>query len=239
MSPAVRPLVAVVCSLAIHAPALAGCTKDTDCKGDRICVDEVCVDPPPSSSPSTPPASGLTDTQLYALDGVMAKAVSGMAVSGGMAGLGIATILTNDGYNETAPRVLGGATLITAGIATPLAAGGSIQARRIARSEGVTLTSTPLLPVTSWIGYASTMGVGTYMLIAGVSGETIPNYLIAMTVSCGVVSTLGMAVDASVASSEIRAALGDTAATSRRAPPLQLGFAPTRDGGRLHLGGVF
>jgi hypothetical protein len=32
---------------AATAPAAAGCAKDTDCKGDRICVKRECVDPPP------------------------------------------------------------------------------------------------------------------------------------------------------------------------------------------------
>jgi hypothetical protein len=29
------------------APPAGGCSKDTDCKGDRICVEAACVDPPP------------------------------------------------------------------------------------------------------------------------------------------------------------------------------------------------
>jgi len=32
----------------LPASALAqGCNKDVDCKGERICVEAVCVDPPP------------------------------------------------------------------------------------------------------------------------------------------------------------------------------------------------
>jgi hypothetical protein len=34
------------------APCLTGCGKDTDCKGDRICVKGECVDPPARKSPS-------------------------------------------------------------------------------------------------------------------------------------------------------------------------------------------
>lgn len=33
--------------------AQAGCSKDTECKGDRICVDGECVSPPDGSSTST------------------------------------------------------------------------------------------------------------------------------------------------------------------------------------------
>jgi hypothetical protein len=41
-SPGAEPPVPV----APAAPCLAGCGKDTDCKGDRICVKGECVDPP-------------------------------------------------------------------------------------------------------------------------------------------------------------------------------------------------
>ena len=40
-------------SLAWSSPALAGCEKDTDCKGDRICEQGACV------TPQVPPASRI------------------------------------------------------------------------------------------------------------------------------------------------------------------------------------
>lgn len=39
---------------ATTAPAEAGCTYDQQCKGDRICEEGVCVDPPVAATP--PPA---------------------------------------------------------------------------------------------------------------------------------------------------------------------------------------
>ena len=37
----------------VHAkPAWAGCEKDTDCKGDRICENSACVSPPSTSPPA-------------------------------------------------------------------------------------------------------------------------------------------------------------------------------------------
>ncbi len=36
------------------SPAVAGCTKDTDCKGDRICESGRCVEPPPPPSAQSP-----------------------------------------------------------------------------------------------------------------------------------------------------------------------------------------
>ena len=52
------------------AQQLSGCGKDTDCKGDRICVDGKCVSPtsgtattpPETGTTTTPPATGTTTT---------------------------------------------------------------------------------------------------------------------------------------------------------------------------------
>jgi hypothetical protein len=56
------PLCLVTVALSA-APAQAGCTKDTDCKGERICsVEGQCVDPTPcppcpcAEAPAPPPA---------------------------------------------------------------------------------------------------------------------------------------------------------------------------------------
>ena len=47
------------------AAARAGCTKDTDCKGARICVDEQCVDPPSTSATTPAPTSpGVPEVDL-------------------------------------------------------------------------------------------------------------------------------------------------------------------------------
>ena len=34
------------------ATAQAECTKDTDCKGDRVCSEGICVSPPPAAAPA-------------------------------------------------------------------------------------------------------------------------------------------------------------------------------------------
>jgi hypothetical protein len=43
--------------------ASAQCTKDIECKGDRICSDGACVDPSPAPPPLPPSASGAGVTQ--------------------------------------------------------------------------------------------------------------------------------------------------------------------------------
>lgn len=44
-------------SVSIGSFAVAQCTKDTDCKGNRVCVNGACVDPPGGATPSAPAAS--------------------------------------------------------------------------------------------------------------------------------------------------------------------------------------
>ncbi len=36
-------------------PLITGCVKDVECKGERICVDQTCVDPPRLLPPTPPP----------------------------------------------------------------------------------------------------------------------------------------------------------------------------------------
>jgi hypothetical protein len=53
-------MTALMVGLLSAAPV--GCTKDTDCKGDRICEAGVCVNPPPAVAPPEPSAAAGTST---------------------------------------------------------------------------------------------------------------------------------------------------------------------------------
>ncbi len=48
-------LLLFVAALLLPSLAVAGCEKDTDCKGDRICDQGECVDPAPGPSAGVPP----------------------------------------------------------------------------------------------------------------------------------------------------------------------------------------
>ncbi len=58
----------LLCSLALASTtAEAGCEKDTDCKGDRICVDSACADPAPAEprpAQDPPPVDGAEEANL-------------------------------------------------------------------------------------------------------------------------------------------------------------------------------
>jgi hypothetical protein len=60
-----RDLVLVTLLVATFSPALARaqCTKDTDCKGDRICVDGACASPAASPAPARERAAPATRRQ--------------------------------------------------------------------------------------------------------------------------------------------------------------------------------
>lgn len=54
----------MIALLLLHMTAEAQCTKDTDCKGDRICEQRVCVNPSGSATvlaaPQSPPPTGAS-----------------------------------------------------------------------------------------------------------------------------------------------------------------------------------
>src|SRR5450759_399849 len=56
MSLAPRAMFVVALALALASEAFGQCTKDTDCKGDRVCVNGTCTDPS-----AKPPASAHPD----------------------------------------------------------------------------------------------------------------------------------------------------------------------------------
>jgi hypothetical protein len=53
LNPAWVPSMRVPAAPAPPAGAGTGCSRDTDCKGDRICVQGSCVEPPPKAPPGT------------------------------------------------------------------------------------------------------------------------------------------------------------------------------------------
>ena len=62
----------LVCGLALPSPAAAaGCEKDTDCKGDRICVDGACADPTGPPATETPAGGEPATEEAAPADGAV------------------------------------------------------------------------------------------------------------------------------------------------------------------------
>ena len=106
--------------------------------------------------------------------------------------MGLATLATNGA--GTAPRVLGGSTLLLAGISTPVAASAGSRARRVASMRGIYIPSNSSR-VIAWGGYGLTMGLGTAVFAAGLSEAEISNQLIFSLTALSSLSTIAMAQD--------------------------------------------
>jgi hypothetical protein len=81
-----RAMFVVTLTLALASGAFAQCTKDTDCKGDRVCFNGICADPSTRPvAPSQPAADQATSTiptcRPEALDVPMGMRANGKVLS--------------------------------------------------------------------------------------------------------------------------------------------------------------
>lgn len=59
-------LIGAGCALLLSSTAHAQCSKDTDCKGDRVCESGVCKEAPPSAAPAAPAAQPVAAAPVAA-----------------------------------------------------------------------------------------------------------------------------------------------------------------------------
>ncbi len=237
-------IIAMSSLMLLSAPAFAQCTKDTDCKGDRICVEGTCTAPSTTASPATAPTAPAprattqipTGVDRLELQQARSKAKTSLIMAGGTLLTGLGTAATNGAGD--APKVLGGITLGLAGAATPVAAGGSSQARRLALSRGVTLKPSTAR-ATAWTGYGLTMGLGTVVFAAGLSEAIISNELILSLTALGALSSATMALDTLATVSAIEAQSPTTRRPKRLTPTASLTASATADGAMMGLVGTF
>jgi hypothetical protein len=230
-------LVGLTGSLNAHAQ----CADDMGCKGDRICVNSECVAPPNSTevapTASTPLKTGsLTEVQDLQLSQAQAKATTGLVLGAGTLLMGAATAATNG--SGTAPKVLGGLTLALAGMATPIAAAGGGQARRVGRNNGRTMRASSS-NIVGWSGYGASMGLGLAVFAAGLNDAEISNGLILSITALGSLSSLTMALDTY---STIQAVKSDDSSArndQRNRPAAQLAAAVTHKGATVGIVGRF
>ncbi len=222
--------------------AFGQCTKDTDCKGDRICSEGSCVAPAPGIYTPQPllqsPVGPLSQVQSLELLQARSKANTSLLLAGGTLLTGLGTAATNGAGD--APKVLGGMTLALAAAATPIAAGGGNQARRLARARGVQLPQSTAR-VTAWTGYGLTMGMGTVVFAAGLSDADISNGLILSLTTLGALSATTMALDTMSTVSAIKAQQGHASlrGSSRSGFSARLTASASHEGATLGLVGRF
>lgn len=199
-----NPLHGLFLALAILcAPsAWAQCTKDTDCKGDRICNAGVCEAP----APSTPAAQPVLPQPTIAVPApptpdivqqLMFRNKQGglTATIGGTSTLvfGLAAAATNGEAALATP--LGAAALLSTAITAPIAAGSANKSRQFLMSRGQ-LVGTSGYAIAGWTIYTLAVLNGAGLVGLGIADEYVPTALIISCTLLGVSATSFMAADA-------------------------------------------
>lgn len=197
------------------APAQAGCTKDTDCKGDRICVNSLCVSPPATSStpavpsgPAVPSAQPIPSTQPFA-DNYRVQAnrsPSGWTIGASVLGfistaaaLGLCTgsAVTIEDHGDAA-KVLGpmGAVLVmTMG---PVVSSGGLVGR-----SGTPVSGCLGCRISAWILYGLNVTSSVALMITGLGFEIEPHPAqVGVTGLVGATAILLFSIDSLVSRSQ-------------------------------------
>ena len=208
--------------------AWAQCTKDTDCKGDRICNAGVCEAP----SPSTPAAQPLPPQSTVVVPTaptpdivkqLMFRNKQGglIATIGGVSTLtfGLAAAATNGEAALATP--LGAVALLSTAISAPIAAGSANKSRQFLMSRGQ-LVGVSGYAVAGWTIYALAVINGAGLVGLGIADEYAPTALIISCTLLGVSATSFMAADAY----SMRNRLAAANLTGRAAPKVRVAVTP-------------
>ncbi len=195
--------------------ARAGCEKDTDCKGDRICVEGECVSPGRAGVnriPATPPA----DAGGWALG----ASITGFISAGVTMGLGTGSAILR-GKGEKGPAVgMGVAATVLMGALGPTVNAGSSSAR-----DGTTVGGSLGLRVTGWVLYGITLASSVSFMVMGLGFEKPPHPAqLGVTGGLGGLSLTFFSIDALISRSQAIDywRKGATADADRPSPGLQL-----------------
>ena len=230
-------LVAVVAALGA-ASASAQCTKDTDCKGERICAKGECVAPQGTAAATPAPLPAVAPAPLapapsavdFANRPMLLKpshwahpaGVTGLVMGSLVVGFGVLSAVFN---GDTVPSVsMGVLALLCGAIGAPIVAIGGSSAR-----FDDSVTGSPGTRVVGWVGYGLAMALGAVMVVLGIEGVTFTNGLILAVAGLGASSLACLAVDAFTAAGqadELIARLSPRAERPRLAPFLTLSRRP-------------
>ena len=203
--------------------------KDTDCKGDRICVEEECVDPPAGSAVTAPTEPRADPHELrYARSAIGQSAglgglgwgLGGAGFVSGLAAVGLG-IADEDGWQGAA-----GASILLFGVAVPIAGGSGARARAGLARIGVPSHGAGGR-ITAWIFYISGMTFAAAAIGLGIAdvdgaGETTGAAAIMMLST----SLIIMQVDAGRDRSLLKHSVREFASTATPIRPRIAGVGP-------------
>ena len=207
----VRKLFCLLLVMGATHSAFGECTKDTDCKGDRICHEGTCMspeeaktpvaapttsEPPPVLTVSNPPTLTTAPPQGGKAH-LLASTRSGTTVAyvGGAStvlfgSLSAATTGESPGLSLGA----GSLALLSTAIATPIAASSANRARQYMRAHGSFVPSSGYA-IAGWTTYTLAVLNGAGLVAVGAGEGEVPAGLIISCTLLGLSSTLFMAAD--------------------------------------------
>ncbi len=190
-------LAALVVLLLAGSTAVAQCTKDTDCKGDRVCVSGACVDattelpPPPAPAVAPRPDSSPGSSPGLPADGGWAfpAAIIGFVSSGLVLTLALGSEATRQDQIPSLP--LGILATVTAAAAGPVVFAGGASAR-----SGDAPRGSIGLRITGWVTYGVALALAGALIFTGVLEITAPPGLITGVGLLGAGSLVCFSLDA-------------------------------------------
>ena len=225
--------------LAPSADAFAQCTKDTDCKGDRVCVAGSCAAP-------TAGAAFGGDSRPFTPRPVRSGWASGagaLGIASGVLvlGLAIGSDLNSPGESMVPALPLGIAATVLLGAMGPVVASGGSSARADDRVSGLMG-----LRITGWVAYGLAMANAISLVGFGVADIAPPDGQLTATGALGMASLVCFSIDAFVSGAQARRLAREAAPQAARDPGVSWGVSVAPlwreakvDGAALGLGGTF
>lgn len=183
-----------------------GCTKDTDCKGDRICIDGACVDPgtypsenmddPDDNRDDSVPEAALPPDQQKLermapgrTGWTLPAGILGLSSAAATLGLGLASLATLDNLTDT-DSILGGSAILVLMAMAPVTAVGA--------HSGEARGSTGL-EIAGWVTYGLGISSGLLALAVVDVDDDEAGPFVGVTIGFATVSLLSMAGSAFIA----------------------------------------
>jgi hypothetical protein len=207
--------------------AFGQCTKDVDCKGDRVCVNGECVEPVKST---TGPASGSSETldNSGSAGWAFGAAIAGYACTPIILGLGISSAATTGG---DASLPLGISAFTVGVVALPIIAVGGASARSHSKARG-----TLGIRIPGYITYGLALANGAVLVGLGIAGATISPAPIITCTLFGATGCALMATDALISSGQAKRGYAQGA---EEPGMLRLCIVPKRRGGGMRVDYLF
>lgn len=201
--------------------AYAGCTKDTDCKGDRVCEAGTCVGESGSGPARKAPRAARYDAETIREATRLRAAATrgqifGYSFGGGGAAMAIggsALGLADAGVEVS--TITGGIGLVGLAAGGPLAASGGSAGRR-----GLLLLDAPApgrgLPIAGWSCYGTGMLLGVVAVGVGISGDSAGGAIGLLATTSATAGVFMLAADAGATRARLDRRLQEVTDRDRR-----------------------